>query len=210
MVNNLYVVRGTQAVKPIVNKIEPNMFTSGENSQQLYYAFRIDSTTELVQIIRNKRENHWFGMYMSDAEDICRLIPVYGSADPEEMLERICNWYNEGKQWVEEAPLPEVKISKISKSLLEMEGMFGKQPHESLKRVQAYLNKPSVERWNDICGMLVDGETTIWGLLIDIDPSFPKSGRTKDVTGLIVEEWERIPTPLEILRAIKQGRKSND
>lgn len=205
MANHLSVVKKNS--ENHYTLISHQIFQPGENSSQLYYAFRNDVTSELVQIIRNKREEQWFGMYMNDKEDICRLIPVYGSNDPQEMLERICKWYNEGKKWVEEEPLPEVKVSKISKSLLEMEGMFGKQPYENLKRVQAYLNEPTADRWDDISGILVDGHSTIWQLLIELDSTFPKSGRTKDVMHKVVEEWERIPTPLEVLRAIKQGVK---
>ena len=43
-----------------------------------------------------------------------------------------------------------------------------------------------------------------------IDSTFPREGRTVDITGTIVSDWSRIPTELELLRAIKYGIKKKE
>jgi|BioPla2DNA2_1021312.scaffolds.fasta_scaffold19648_6 hypothetical protein len=49
--------------------------------------------------------------------------------------------------------------------------------------------------------------TTIWQAMVAYDPTFPNKGRTTDTEGNVIKEWERIPTPFEVLKAIKEFTK---
>ncbi|WP_240416602.1 hypothetical protein [Paenibacillus periandrae] len=185
-------------------------FTSGENSTQYYRFFKNEVTGDLVQIIRNKKEPCWFGYFMNDKTDQCRLIPVYGNDDPDELLNEVCIWYNMGMPVSEKRDLPKPTNTSISKLLREMEDMFGKFPLQAAMRIQRYLDNPSVDYWDDICGIIINGDHTVWQCVSNIDPSFPKEGRTTDITGKIVEEWLMIPTTFNLLRAIKDALKLKD
>lgn len=192
-------------------KIDPSMFTHGENPSQFYYFFKNEITKELVQIIRNKRESFWFGSYINDKEDSTRLIPVYESEDEMELLGRVCEWYNNGKPEAEQRPEPSIDhVKRIGKTLTDIQNMFGSFPEKSACRIQAFLDDPTVDRWDDISSIIVDGSHTVWQCVIEIDSTFPKSGRSTDITGKIVSEWERIPIPLEVLRAIKTALKKKN
>lgn len=186
--------------------LKPELFIKGENDVQFYYFMKNEVVGELVQIIRNKREEHWFGMY--DGKDGFFTIPVHVENEPDLMLEKVCEWYNNGKQKPYYQEVEEANPKRISKSLLEIENIFGVFPLESAKRIQAYIDNPTVERWDDISGIIITGGfTTVWQAILEQDPTFPRSGRTTDITGKVVSEWARIPEPLEVLRAIKKKVK---
>lgn len=94
------------------------------------------------------------------------------------------------------------------KTLQNCENMFGKISPRIEKRIKNYINKPSFDNWEDIKGLIINPEgkmTTIWNAIIEVDSSFPSKGRTEDMEGNIIEEWERIPTELQILQAIKKA-----
>lgn len=185
--------------------LTPANFTQGENESQDYYFFKNEVTQELVQIIRNKREAHWFGSY-ANAEGNHAIIPVYTDESAEVMLLRVSDWYNDGKlqssayKEIEEAEDPK----RISKSLEGIRNMFGEFPVNSAKRIQHYLDEPTVDRWDDIAGILIDPDKILWQALLEEDSSFPRSGRAHDITGKIVKDWTRIPQPFEVLRIIKK------
>jgi hypothetical protein len=40
-----------------------------------------------------------------------------------------------------------------------------------------------------------------------MDKTFPRSGRITDSRGRTVRDWERIPTAIEVLRAIREATK---
>ncbi|MCK2000341.1 hypothetical protein MZM54_02920 [[Brevibacterium] frigoritolerans] len=188
--------------------LKPEMFTKGENSGQFYYAFNNEVTSELIQIIRNKKEEHWFGMYIGKNRFF--TIPIQFENDPQVMLEKVVEWYNNGKQEPISHEVEEVIPKKIGKTLLEIENVFGKFPLKSAQRIQAYLDEPSFDRWEDIHSIIVNGWTTVRQAVVDQDPTFPRTGRGEDITGKIVKEWERIPEPMLVLRAIKATVKKED
>ncbi|QST02193.1 hypothetical protein IMZ31_22330 (plasmid) [Pontibacillus sp. ALD_SL1] len=185
--------------------LAPHHFSKGKNKTQDYYVFHNEATREKVHIIRNNWETHWFGMYDKKG-DTFFVVPVYTDPDHDVMLERVCEWYNNGKGKPEYPDPPEANPKHVSPSLLEIENMFGEFNPNSAKRLQAYLDDPSVERWDDIHSILIDGRKTVWNAMLELDSTFPRTGRARDITGRIAEEWERIPEPLEVLRAIKRIR----
>jgi hypothetical protein len=75
------------------------------------------------------------------------------------------------------------------------------------QRILAYLAHPTEERWDDIAHIIVNGEavqgSTIWQAVCQVDLTFPRRGRTTDTAGNIVEEWERIPEPALVARALR-------
>jgi len=183
--------------------LKPELFIYGENETQYYYYFKSDVPKETVQIIRNKTEKHWWGSY-DDSESFF-IIPLHSKEDPSELLLNVCDWYNSGKQKPKYRSDEElaVEVKNISKALYKIENLFGDFPLNSAKRIQAYLNEPTVERWDDIHSIIIGGGFfTVWQAVIEMDPTFPKVGPTTDITGKIVSDWQRIPTPFELYRAI--------
>lgn len=184
--------------------LNPNLFTKGENELQVYYAFKNEVTQDLVQIIRNKSESHYWGSFINNKKDICKVIPVYYSDNPNVMLDRVCEWYNSGMPCDNYPEPPKAEPKRITDTLTEIECIFGHN-HDGAKRIQAYLDEPCAERWDDIHGIIVRPPFfTVWNALIENDPTFPRQGRRSDITGKIVREWERIPTEFELLKAIKK------
>lgn len=191
--------------------ITPAMFVYGENSTQYYYVLENQVLGELIHAIRNKKENHWWGIYdrkQKGTDDVFFLIPIDVDPNHEVVIERICEWYANGKERAKyrEAPEPP-KSTKLTDTMKEITNMFGEFPEKAALRIQAYLNDPSVERWDDISGIIINGKDTLWQLLCEADPTFPKVGKTTNIKGEIVEEWAKIPSPMEVLRVIKQAVK---
>lgn len=187
--------------------LEKTMFTKGENDTQDYYFFKNEVTQELVQIIKNKKESHWFGMYDNKAQGRFFVIPINNSENSETMLENVCDWYNNGKKEAVYHEVPEANVTNISPTLFNISNVFGDFPLKSAKRIQAYFNEPTVDRWDDISGIIINEWKTLWQLMCEADSTFPRSGRSTDNTGKIVSDWAKIPTPLEVLRVIKNELK---
>lgn len=94
------------------------------------------------------------------------------------------------------------------KTLEMCENFYGKLSPQIKKRIKNFLDNPNVENWDDISGIIIGtkgGIKTIWTAIIELDPTFPKRGRSIDLDGNIVKDWERIPTPLQVLQAIKNS-----
>jgi len=93
------------------------------------------------------------------------------------------------------------------KILKNCENIFGKISIQTERRIKKYINNPNCDNWDDIQGIIIksEGMTTMWQSIIKSNSSFPKSGRSEDLEGNIIKEWEQIPTPLELLRAIKES-----
>jgi hypothetical protein len=113
--------------------------------------------------------------------------------------------YNTGKPETTSNEVTVPENTKISNTLMEIESMYGTFPTKAAKRIQAFMDDPSVERWNDISSIIIDGSNSLWQCLMNIDPSFPRSGRKTDFKGHVVAEWEKVPTPFEVLRSIRVG-----
>ena len=76
-----------------------------------------------------------------------------------------------------------------------------------------FLKNPSTKTWDDIKGIIIVPQglvNTIWQAVIEIDPAFPRSGRSYDTEGKIITEWSRIPEPFQVLQAIKYATAQLD
>lgn len=95
----------------------------------------------------------------------------------------------------------------MKKSILdECENMFGSlQTRPDIKnRIYNYLENPSFENWDDIHCIIIKNFKTVWNAMIAYDPTFPKQGRATDSKGRVIREWQRIPSPFEVMKAIQQ------
>jgi len=93
-------------------------------------------------------------------------------------------------------------------ALLFATNMFGTLKPEIIKRINKFLRKPTVEAWEDIHCIIIDGSgkiTTIWNAVIKQDPFFPRYGRRTNSAGEILREWERIPSPDDVITAINKS-----
>ncbi len=82
---------------------------------------------------------------------------------------------------------------------------------ETKERILAYLAEPTPQAWSEISGLLVNSRlVTAWQAVRKVDPSFPATGRRYELeTGRLVKEWERIPEPALLLKALEQAQDGN-
>jgi hypothetical protein len=95
----------------------------------------------------------------------------------------------------------------MKKSILDQcENLFGSLQNrpDIKKRIYNYFKNPTYDNWDNIHCIIIKNFQTIWNAMIAYDPSFPKQGRTTDEKGNVIKEWERIPTPFELMKAIQQ------
>jgi superfamily II DNA or RNA helicase/ribosomal protein L40E len=62
-------------------------------------------------------------------------------------------------------------------------------------QIDRFFDDPCFETWDKITGLAIGAHQTIWQAILEIDPSFPRQGRSTDMKGKIVREWEKIPSP---------------
>ncbi len=74
-----------------------------------------------------------------------------------------------------------------------------------------YLEEPSAAGWSNISGIMVNNRMlTLWQAVRQLDPTFPATGRTYELeTGRLIKEWERIPHPDLVLKAIRYAQSQN-
>lgn len=73
-----------------------------------------------------------------------------------------------------------------------MATLLGETRIDSQRRIQRFLNHPSVEAWDDIHGVLITPHTTVWQAVLTIDSSV---GRKRG-------DWSAIPLPSTVMKAI--------
>lgn len=80
---------------------------------------------------------------------------------------------------------------------------FG-QPIEAeyAEKIAAYLDTPDYPGWSDIHGILLSPSRTLWQAILEIDPTFPRTGRRTTTKGKIVKDWDTIPSPELVKEAI--------
>ncbi len=88
--------------------------------------------------------------------------------------------------------------------------MLGPVTDDTMAQVNAYLDNPTTDGWDDISGIIVGKfpTETIWQCVVALDPDFPRRGRATDEKGNMVREWERIPHPFTVRKALKLARQS--
>ena len=82
---------------------------------------------------------------------------------------------------------------------------------EAKRDIYDYLAASSVTGWSTISGTMVNNRMlTLWQAVRQVDPTFPATGRRYEVeTGRVVKEWERIPHPDLVLKAIQYAQSQN-
>jgi hypothetical protein len=82
---------------------------------------------------------------------------------------------------------------------------------EAKRDIYGYLAAPSVTGWSNISGTMVNNRMlTLWQAVRQVDPTFPATGRRYEVeTGRVMKEWERIPHPDLVLKAIQYAQSQN-
>ena len=85
------------------------------------------------------------------------------------------------------------------------DNMLGKLKPEVIKRINKFLRNPTTAGWEDIHCIIIDNTgrmKTIWNAVIDILPFFPNWGRKTNDKGEVIRDWEQVPTPEEVIKAI--------
>lgn len=91
-----------------------------------------------------------------------------------------------------------------------MKNMFGNEVSDSAKkRILEYLKNPTYPKWDDIHGILITPRKTLWQAILEVDSTFPISGKKTDEKGKIVKDWDRIPEPKLVIKAIKNATYSD-
>lgn len=72
------------------------------------------------------------------------------------------------------------------------------------ERLEALLQEQTVETWEEAFSIILNREgMTLWRAIIEVDDTFPKTGRRTNPKGKVVKEWERIPDLKLIQRALR-------
>lgn len=93
----------------------------------------------------------------------------------------------------------------ITQLLDECRNHSGPLPPDMRQRLIEVINKPSIATWEAAHGIIIrtNPTLTLWQAWIAIDPQAPRVGRRTDFEGNLLQEWQRIPDALSILRALK-------
>ena len=77
--------------------------------------------------------------------------------------------------------------------------MFGSLSQEVRDRLQAVVDNPTTETWDDAHCILLTMDMTLWQAVIAVDPTFPKRGRVNDDNSI---SFDRIPDSALLWRAM--------
>jgi hypothetical protein len=87
--------------------------------------------------------------------------------------------------------------------------VFGRLPLRIRQRLQAVVDSPNQDTWDDAYSIILNGRTfmTLWQAVIAVDPTFPRSGPVTTCDGngreLSRETWARVPARDVLLRALR-------
>ena len=84
--------------------------------------------------------------------------------------------------------------------------MFGSLDAECRGRLEAVLDNPTEETWDEAYSLIVgkDGFTTLWQAWVKVDPAAPRSGPRDDMKGKRISGWPSIPDQLTLYRALRE------
>lgn len=80
--------------------------------------------------------------------------------------------------------------------------MFGPIGPDIRARLQAMLDCPCEEHWDDTHGVILDGSMTLWQATLAVDPTFPRIGPSEDMAGNRLRGWDRVPNRELVAQAI--------
>jgi len=92
----------------------------------------------------------------------------------------------------------------ITQEMNLLGNLFGPLKADIRERLQGYMNDPTIERWDDVHGIILHASTmlTFWQAVLKVKPDFPTRGRATDIHGKILKEWSEIPDQETALMAI--------
>lgn len=104
-------------------------------------------------------------------------------------------------------PIGGVTIKTID--LRQAKNIFGGFNPDCRERIEEYVNNQNTETWDNCCHIIIGGKSflTIWQAVCDLDPSFPRRGRSEDFNGKMADEWKQIPSIELFERAIRYGSR---
>jgi len=91
------------------------------------------------------------------------------------------------------------------KYLDKCQNMFGPLKPEVRERLTRLILNPTVENWEDSHSIIIqlNPMLTLWQAWVATDPDAPRTGRRYDSEGNMIREWQRTPTPFQIVRALQ-------
>lgn len=101
---------------------------------------------------------------------------------------------------------------KTKELLVFLNDMFGNNLKQEYKEnILAYIESPNFLLWDEIhCYIISTGMTcTVWQNLLEVDPTFPRTGRSYGEQMRITKEWERIPSSEDMIEVIKLAAQKN-
>jgi len=100
------------------------------------------------------------------------------------------------------------------RSLVDSIKAYQNEPldEETKQRIYDYLVNPTPTAWSDISGIIVNNRAaTLWQAVRRVDPSFPATGRRYEIgSGRLLKEWDRIPHPDLVLKAVEQAQNETE
>lgn len=97
-------------------------------------------------------------------------------------------------------------VRRAEHALQYARNFSGRLSDETIQRLIRLVRRPNVDNWEDAHGITlrVKPHLTLWQAVMAIDPSFPNHGRsTEPGTERILREWERLPIPKTVVKAIE-------
>ncbi len=84
--------------------------------------------------------------------------------------------------------------------------MLGSLEAECRGRLEAVLDNPTEETWDDAYSLIVgkDGFTTLWQAWVKVDETAPRTGPAEDFAGKRLHGWSKFPDQLTLYRALRE------
>ena len=102
------------------------------------------------------------------------------------------------------------KTKDVKLYLEFLNNMFGDINNDIKKRLLTYLERPNYENWeNTHCIIIMDGHRTVWQTILEVDPTFPRVGRSTNELGKVLRDWDRIPDRELFIKALKYAAEKN-
>jgi len=100
------------------------------------------------------------------------------------------------------------------RSLVDSIKAYQREPldEKTKQRICDYLVNPTPTAWSDISGIIINNRLlTVWRAIRQVYPSFPATGRRYEIgSGRLLKEWERIPHPDLVLKAVEHAQNETE
>jgi hypothetical protein len=96
----------------------------------------------------------------------------------------------------------------VSLAARKATNMFGKLTPDLLARLDAVVDNPTEETWDDAYSIIIatsPRSLTLWQAVLRVDPTFPNSGPVYGDGGSRISGWTAIPSRDVLLAAIERA-----